>query len=86
MEEQKKAGLILSYTVYATTPRGPDEPALYLITVFKNMAALDGLNEKSDPLVEKLFGTMDQQTAAAVQRDKLRALIGDELLRELVLK
>lgn len=86
MEEQKKAGIIVDWSVYSTVPRGPDDPDLYLTTVYKNMAALDGLDAKSDPIVEKIYGAMDQQTAATVARGKLRTLVGDEYIRELVLK
>ena len=86
MEEQKKAGIILGWTVYSVVPHGPDDPDLYLITTFKNMAALDNLDAKTDPISEKVFGSMDQQTAATIGRGKLRKLIGNELLRELVIK
>lgn len=86
MEEQKKAGIIVDYAVYSAVPRTPDDPDLYLITVFKNMAALDGLDAKSDPITEKIFGDMAKQTSATVSRGKLRTLIGDELIRELNLK
>jgi hypothetical protein len=86
MEEQKKAGIILDYSIYAVDPRGPHDPNLYLITVFKNMAALDDLDAKTDPITEKIVGTLDQQSAAMVQRGKLRTILGSELVRELVLK
>jgi L-rhamnose mutarotase len=86
MEEQKKAGIILGYNIYVANPRSPDEPDLYLVTIYKDMAALDGMNAKTDPITEKLYGGMDQQTTSTVQRGKLRTLIGDELIRELVLK
>ena len=86
MEEQKKAGIIVGWNVYAASPRRPDDPDLYLVTIAKNMAALDDLNAKTDALVEKIFGNLDQQTAKTVERGKLRTLIGDELIRELVLK
>lgn len=86
MEEQKKAGIVVSWAVYQATPRGPKDPDLYLITTFKNMAALDGLDARTDPITEKIFGSMDQQSAATVERGKLRTLLGDELIRELVLK
>jgi L-rhamnose mutarotase len=86
MEEQKKAGVIVDYSIYAADPRGPHDPDLYLVTVYKNMAALDDLNAKTDGIVEGIFGTMDQQSAATVQRGKLRTLIGSEYIRELNLK
>lgn len=86
MEEQKKAGLIVGWNVYATTPRHPDEPDLYLVTIVKNMAALDDVNSKTDAIVEKMFGNLEQQGVKTVERGKLRTLLGDELIRELVLK
>ena len=86
MEEQKKAGIVLDYNIYLANPRSPDEPDLYLVIVYKNMAALDGLNAKTDPITEKIYGAMDKQTTATVERGKLRTILGDETIRELVLK
>jgi len=86
MEEQKKAGIIVGYNFYAAMPRGPDDADLYIVTVYKNLAALDGIDERSDPLSEKIMGSLDQQSSATVQRGKVRTILGDELIRELVLK
>lgn len=86
MEELKKAGIIVDYSVYAATPRGPHDPDLYLVTVYKNFAALDGLDARSDAITEKIFGDMAAQTESTVKRGKLRTLIGDEFIRELELK
>ena len=85
MEEQKKAGIILGWNVYQANPRTPDEPDLYLVTVYKNMAALDGLNARTDPIVEKIFGAMDRQSTATVERGKMRKILGDENVRELLI-
>ena len=49
MEAQKAAGLIVDYAVYATTPRSPNDPDLYLVTVYKNMAALDDFARQERP-------------------------------------
>jgi L-rhamnose mutarotase len=86
MEEQKKAGIIVDYAIYAADPRSPHDPDLYLVTVYKNMAALDDLNAKTDGIAEKIVGTLEQQSAATVQRGKLRTLLGNEYIRELNLK
>jgi hypothetical protein len=86
MEEQIKAGIVVSWNVYAVTPQGPDDPDLYLVTTFKNMAALDGLDARTDPITEKVFGSMEKSTAAAVDREKIRKLMGDQLMRELIIK
>jgi hypothetical protein len=86
MEAQKSAGLIVDYAVYATTPSSPHDPDLYLVTVYKNMAALDGLSEKTDPIMPKVFGDMSQRSAATISRGKMRTTVGSELIRELKLK
>jgi hypothetical protein len=86
MEEMKKAGIIVDYAVYQVVPRSPNEPDLFLTTTYKNMAALDGLDARSDAINEKVFGNLQQQSASTVSRGKLRTLIGDELIREMVLK
>ena len=86
MEAQKAAGLIVDYAVYSTTPRSPQDPDLYLVTVYKNMAALDDFTAKSDPIAEKLQGSMAEQNKAYVERGKMRTVLGSELIREAVLK
>lgn len=86
MEAQKAAGVILDYAVYSATPRGPDDPDLYLVSRYKNMAALDGLDARTDAIYEKLMGSQQQQNEAAVARGRMRTVIGDELIREMVLK
>jgi hypothetical protein len=86
MEAQKAAGVIVSYAVYTAMPRGPDDPDIYLITTYKNMAAFDGLAEKLDPIYEKLQGSMAEQNKAYIERGKMRTVLGDELIRQMVLK
>ncbi len=87
MEAQKAAGIVVAYAVYATQARSPDEPDLYLVTTFKNMAAFDGLDDRVDPIMEKTFNTTQQQMSqAGIERGKMRTILGDEMIRELVLK
>ena len=86
MEAQKAAGILLDYSVYATNPRGPDDPDLYLTTTYKNMAALDGMDAKLDPIYEKLQGSLAEQNKAYVERSKMRTVMGSEMIREMNLK
>ena len=86
MEAQKAAGLIVGYSVYAVSPRSPSDPDLYLITVYKNMAALDDLAAKSDPIAEKLQGSLAEQNKAYIERGKMRTVLGSQMVREAVLK
>jgi L-rhamnose mutarotase len=86
MEAQKAAGIIVDYAVYAATPRSPQDADLYLVTVYKNMAALDDLDAKSDPIAEKIEGNLAAQNKAAIERGKMRTVLGSELIREIKLK
>ena len=86
MEEQKKAGIIVDYRVYTTSPSGPGEPNVYLITTYANMAAMDGLADKMEPVMQKTFGNEQQRSAAAIEREKMRTQIGSQMIREQILK
>jgi hypothetical protein len=53
---------------------------------YPNMAALDGLRDKVDPIANKLVGTEDQQRQLAVKRLEIREIMGDKTMREITLK
>lgn len=86
MEEQKKAGIIMDYEVNLAFPRSPGDPDLYLVTKYKNFAALDDLETRSEPIMEKVMGNRQKATADSVARGKIRTVIGSEILRKLELK
>jgi len=86
MEENKKAGNIISYAIYSTVPRGPNDPNLYLVVTYKNMAALDGLSDRMEVVQEKLLGDQATRDKLAVERTKMRTQLGTELMREVILK
>ena len=86
MEAQKAAGNILDYGVYTAMPRGPDDPDVFLMVTYKNMAALDDMDAKLDPIYEKLQGSLAEQNKAYGERSKMRTVLGNELIREMKLK
>ena len=86
MDEYQKAGIIVGYSIYTATPHSPHDPDLYLVTVYKNMAALDGLNERSDAITERIAGDLAKQGEAMASRGKLRTFLGAEQMRQLLLK
>jgi len=85
MEAGKKAGLILDYNIYSTTPRSPKDPDLVLTIVYANMAALDR-SEEADAVAVKTLGSMDKQNKAAMDRESMRQVLGSQLMRKLILK
>jgi hypothetical protein len=54
--------------------------------VYKDMAALDGLNERSDAITERIAGDLAKQGEAMASRGKLRTFLGAEQMRQLLLK
>jgi len=86
METQKKQGVVTDYAVYQTLPRGPQDADLILTVTYKNMAALDGLQERTDPLIKETFGSLPKAASASADRDKLRKQLGSQLVRQLILK
>jgi hypothetical protein len=86
MDEAKKEGLIVSYSFYAATPRSPNDPDLYLVTEYANMAAFDGLNEKMTAIDAKAFGGQKKSEMADSDRDSIRTYLGDDIIRELNFK
>ncbi|WP_155944641.1 hypothetical protein [Pseudoxanthomonas sp. Root630] len=87
MDAQKDAGIILGYTIYAADPRRPEDPDLYLTVVYPNMAAFDGLRDRSEAVSSKVTGqNTAQANTAFADRGKMRQILGSQLIRELKLK
>jgi len=86
LEEQKKAGLIVDYAVYGAQAGSPGEPDLILSVTYKNWAALDGLEDKTEPIVNKTFGSQQKANDASVDREKMREVLGSERIQQLILK
>jgi L-rhamnose mutarotase len=85
-EALKKAGIITDYSVYSTTARTPNDPDLYLIVTYANMAALDKLDERSDPVTEKVTGNRVKSNKGVSDRNAYRKILGTETIRELKIK
>ena len=85
-EALKKAGLILDYTVYSTTRRGPNDPDLYLCITYANMAALDGFDDKAEAVIAKISGGHVKEEKGVADRNAYRKILGDEIVRELKIK
>jgi len=85
-EEAKKEGLIMDYKILLGDSSGPQDFDILLLQEFKNMAAMDGLRDKMDPIDKKIVGNEDVQRQGAVKRMEVREILGDKLMREITLK
>ena len=86
LDEAKKAGIIVDWAIYGARARDPQDADLILTITYKDMAALDTLQARMDPLAKKAFGSLPKAAAAAVDREKLRKEVGSQLVRQLILK
>jgi hypothetical protein len=87
MDEAKKQGIVLSYAIYQATPRSPHDPDLYLVVTYPNMAVFDTIDERMNAVSKKLWGTTPQQEdKASGDRESIREILGDEIIRELQFK
>ncbi len=90
MEAAKKAGLIIGYRVFESSPKSPDEANVYLEITFKDMAAYAGdIGDQAgafEAVTEKVICSSACQDQARVHRNEIRKVLGTELTRELVLK
>lgn len=86
MEAQKQAGIVTEYTVLTGPARDQNDWNVVLTTTYRNMAALDGLDARTDPIADKVMGNQEQRDKAAIDREAMRDVLGGRLLRVLVLK
>ena len=78
--------MLVSYKVLLGEASTPSDYNIINMVEYKNMAALDGLRAKTDPIAQKIIGGEDQQREAAMKRAELREILGGKLMREITLK
>jgi len=85
-EAAKKAGYITSYRVVTVEARGENDPDIYLVINYKNWAAFDGATAKGDAVAKQVQGTLAASNQGAVDRGKIRRVLGSWTGQELDLK
>jgi hypothetical protein len=85
-DEAKKQGIITDYKILIGDAATQQDYDMLLMIQYPNMAALDGLRDKTDPIGAKMIGNDDQQRQLAVKRLEIREIMGDKTMREITLK
>src|SRR6202051_4879672 len=85
-EASKKAGYTTGYKVVSVEPRGENDPDIYLVVYFKNWAALDGATAKFDTIAKQVEGSVTAANQGAVDRGKIRRILGSWTGQQLLLK
>ena len=86
MEEEKKQNLVVSYKILLGDASTAEDYDMLLMVEYKNMAALDGLRDKTDPISLKIAGGEEQQKQASTKRAEIREILGSKTMREITLK
>jgi hypothetical protein len=86
MDAQKKAGVITGWSIYQSDNRDEQDWNIVLTTSYKNMAALDNLPDRVDPITKQVYGSLEKSSDAMVKRSEMRDIVGNRLLRELTVK
>ena len=86
MEEYKRQGIVTDYAIFQAIPRDPNDADLILTITYKNMAAFDELQARTDPVVKQVFGSLPKAASASAERDKMRKQLGSQMVRQLILK
>src|SRR6476659_2750594 len=68
MEATKKAGIIIDYKVFSSTPKSPDHPDVILWITYKNAAAALDKGVELEDVTKKVIGSTEFQNKARVGR------------------
>jgi hypothetical protein len=85
-DEAVKQGLIVSYKVLQGAAANPEDWDIMLMTEYKNLAALEGSEDKWDAISKKVIGGADAMKKLNESRVSMRTIYGGKLLREVIYK
>jgi hypothetical protein len=83
MEEGKRAGAIVGYSIEQPLDPRPGEANLVLVVVFKNLAAYDRPLADAEKSAAAQYGSLDKAHDMAMQRENMRKILGTEIYRQL---
>ena len=81
MEEGKRAGAILAYSIEQPVDPRAGEPNLALVTVFKDMASVNRPLADGEKSAAALYGSLDQAHDMQMKRESMRTIKGSLLLQ-----
>jgi hypothetical protein len=84
--EAVKQGLILSYKILHGTAANPDDWDVMLMTEYKSLAAMEGIDDKWQAISKKVIGGEEAMKKLNESRVSMRTIYGGKLLKEVVYK
>ncbi|MFL5448966.1 MAG: hypothetical protein ACJ8AP_01140 [Gemmatimonadales bacterium] len=78
--------MITGWGAYQSENRDETDWNIVLTTTYKNMAALDNLRDRADPITRQVYGSLDKSDEAMAKRGEMRDIVGNRQLRELIFR
>lgn len=85
-DEGIKQGLIVSYKIFEGNASNPDDWQIMLMVEYKNLASMEGNEDKWDAIQKKVVGSEEDQKKLREIRVNMRTMYGTKLMREVVYK
>ena len=85
-DEALKQGLILSYKILDGESANPDDFDIMLLVEYKNLASMEGQEDKWDAIYKKTIGDETTMKQLREARVSMRTIYGGKLMREIVYK
>src|SRR4029077_5310674 len=85
-EEEKKQKLILDYKILLGDAGSPHDFDVLIMVQYANMAAFDGLRDKTEPIANKIMGGENKRRSTMAKRMDVREILGTKTMREITLK
>lgn len=85
-DEGVKQGLILSYKILEGSASNPDDWQIMLMIEYKNLASMEGNEDKWDAIQAKVVGNEEDQKKLRDMRVNMRTMYGTKMMREVIYK
>jgi hypothetical protein len=87
LEAEKAAGIIQDYAILTSEARTPPDHDVMLIVWYKNWAARDGLQDRTDAIANRaLASTPQQRDQQFIDRGAMRDVLGTRTYQRLLLR
>jgi hypothetical protein len=85
-EAEKSAGIIQDYAIMTSEARTPADHDVVLVVMYKNWAALDNLQDRTDGVANRVLkNTSQQRDQAFIDRGAMREILGSRTYQRLIL-
>ena len=86
-EEAKKQGFLIDYKAFTNPVTDhPNDWDVAVAVLYPNWAALDNLDTKAAPIVNRHYGSREASLEAAKKRNDIREVVASHLAREVMAK